>query len=318
MCKSKKAAFLVYVENQAEFERFLHLINSKGFPYTLVFRSKRETFKSNYIVVDLAGECAYWGGSDLRPFGYYSSKYCSISGGAMNVDNFVEICKLLHASKIPSKEYIVPVNNKILSIICKDGYRILHRPYFAMKGCTHDLYTLHPLSKCGVDAAKVGSANITSEEFLRLCGDYKADVDSYLQQNFTMLQSPVAGFLFITDKGKFVNLAEKGLDFSSLIDELERKNYNVDVDSQRISVLEEQGYIYCNSGAENGYPHYPYLELFKMPTPQQFEAIKLWVANLSNKTKLDVNIRGAQQRFWLDRTPIDRIIKFIKKTANQL
>lgn len=316
MYTGKKAAFLIYVENQEEFERFLKAIKKDEFPYWLDFISKKDTLKSNYIIADLINHRAMWGGNDLRPFGYYTPEYCSINFGAIKVDSFIEICKLLSASQIPHKEYIVPVNDEILKIIRNDGYSLLHRPYFGMMGSTHNLFTLIPLSRTGIDAAKIGTENITQDEFLKLYIGAKTDIVSFIKDNFTILQTPVKGYVFITDKGQFVNISEKGYVFSSLIDELEKQNYNVDIDGQRIPNLEEQGYIYyIDIGVPNSI--YPYLKIFKPPTPEQFEALKLWIESLSQKAKLEIYVNGWNKRFWLDRTPIEKIFNFIKNKLKQ-
>lgn len=311
MSTSKRAAFLIYVENQDEFQKFLQTIKKNEFHYWLDFISKQDTLKSNYIIADLINHRAMWGGNDLRPFGYYTPMYRSISGGAMKVDSFIEICKLLFTSNIPSKEYIVPVNDDIIKVILNDGYTFLHRPAFGMAGSTRTLFTLTPLIQGGIDAAKIGTENITQDEFLKLYIGAKTDVDSFIKEHFTLLQSPVNGFIFITNKGQFVNIAEKGYNFSSFIDELEKENYNVDIDGQRVPNLEELGYIYCDSGMEKGYPYYPYIKLFKLPTPQQFETLKVWIESLSTKTKLEVKTNCDYKRFRLDSTPIEKIFKFI-------
>lgn len=51
-------------------------------------------------------------------------------------------------------------------LLYRSGYGILHRPYFAMKGSTHKMFTLNPHKKSGVDAAPVGAEAITFREYL--------------------------------------------------------------------------------------------------------------------------------------------------------
>ena len=51
------------------------------------------------------------------------------------------------------------------------GYRILHRPYFSMKGSTHKAFTLNPHIKSGVDAAPVGKTAISFQDYLKLFED---------------------------------------------------------------------------------------------------------------------------------------------------
>lgn len=57
-----------------------------------------------------------------------------------------------------------------LEILYACGYVINHKPYFAMNGKTHDIYTLYPKRKYGVDAALKDSKTISFEEFIKLFG----------------------------------------------------------------------------------------------------------------------------------------------------
>lgn len=50
-----------------------------------------------------------------------------------------------------------------------EGYRMLHRPYFAMRGSTHGVYTLNPNQRNGVDAASKGETQVISfTDYLKL------------------------------------------------------------------------------------------------------------------------------------------------------
>ncbi len=53
----------------------------------------------------------------------------------------------------------------------RSGYRILHKPYFAMPGHTHIAWTLNPYTKVGTDAAPVKEGKIKFEEYLGLFGN---------------------------------------------------------------------------------------------------------------------------------------------------
>lgn len=316
MKRIKKTAFLIYIANKAEFEQFLHITDHNGLVW-LNFISKRDTLRSKYVIVDLVSRKAMWGGNDLRPFGFYTPKYCSINDGAMSMDSFVKIFKLLEESKITGKEYVVPATNKVLRAISRDRYTILHRPYFAMKDCTHNLYTIRPISQCGVDAAKTDSESMTEEEFLELYSGAKAGVDDFIRDNFTQHQAPIDGFTLITNDGKFISLAEKGFDYDSFVDELERQNYDVDVDRRRIPFLEEEGYIYCDTHLYNGSPYYPCFNFFKLPTPQQFDALKAWLEHLGKKAKLEVMYDSCfEKRFWLDRNSPEKIFEYINSRVD--
>ncbi|MBR3436857.1 MAG: hypothetical protein IKG97_03785 [Lachnospiraceae bacterium] len=46
---------------------------------------------------------------------------------------------------------------------------MLHRPYFAMRGSTHGVYTLNPNQRNGVDAASKGETQVISfTDYLKL------------------------------------------------------------------------------------------------------------------------------------------------------
>ncbi len=48
------------------------------------------------------------------------------------------------------------------------GYRILHRPYFAMIGSTKSCYTINPHTKTEVDAARQEMEPMTFDDYLKL------------------------------------------------------------------------------------------------------------------------------------------------------
>ena len=67
-----------------------------------------------------------------------------------------EIGKLF--PKLPeeyNKDYIIRVNDTLEYLLLAAGYKIAHRPAFAMKGSTRLFWTINPHTKCGVDAAKL-------------------------------------------------------------------------------------------------------------------------------------------------------------------
>jgi len=53
-------------------------------------------------------------------------------------------------------------------LLKRSGYVLMHRPYFAMRGYTHQAVLLNPCSKMGVDAAPDDETPITFEEYLGL------------------------------------------------------------------------------------------------------------------------------------------------------
>jgi hypothetical protein len=63
-------------------------------------------------------------------------------------------------------DYYVDSDGIDYELLLISGYRILHTPYFSMKGSTHSVWTLNPHAKTGVDAAKCGSDTITFSEYM--------------------------------------------------------------------------------------------------------------------------------------------------------
>ena len=71
------------------------------------------------------------------------------------------------------KDYIVSTDGFYNLLLKDSGYRILHRPHFAMKGSTRDKRILNPHTKTGVDAAPEDAQAISFEEFLALFDEYE-------------------------------------------------------------------------------------------------------------------------------------------------
>ena len=66
-------------------------------------------------------------------------------------------------------EAIAGYANRIdITILNQSGYRVVHRPYFAMKGSTHDKWELNPYTKTGVDAAMKDDDGISFSELLAI------------------------------------------------------------------------------------------------------------------------------------------------------
>ena len=67
-----------------------------------------------------------------------------------------------------NKTFVVHRDGIDVDVLDQSGYRILHRPYFAMKGSTHDKWELNPYSKTGVDAAMKNDDGISFTELLAI------------------------------------------------------------------------------------------------------------------------------------------------------
>ena len=66
------------------------------------------------------------------------------------------------------RKYYVRIDSIDFDTLHRSGYRLLHRPYFAMKDSTHEAYSLNPHTKSGVDAAPYEAETISFEEYLEL------------------------------------------------------------------------------------------------------------------------------------------------------
>lgn len=67
-----------------------------------------------------------------------------------------------------NRKYFVENKAEIRKLLVKSDYTILHRPYFAMKGSTHNVITVNPHTKVAVDAAPLVEQPLTPQEFLAL------------------------------------------------------------------------------------------------------------------------------------------------------
>ena len=66
------------------------------------------------------------------------------------------------------RKYYVRTDSIDFDALHRSGYQLLHRPYFAMKGSTHEAYSLNPHTKYGVDAAPDEAEIISFDEYLEL------------------------------------------------------------------------------------------------------------------------------------------------------
>lgn len=65
-------------------------------------------------------------------------------------------------------DFVIPSEEIDYVLLLRSGYGILHRPYFSMRGYTHDLWEINPHSKSGVDAGKADGDHISFQDFLNL------------------------------------------------------------------------------------------------------------------------------------------------------
>lgn len=314
----KTSVFLIYVENIDEVKKLAEFYGG----YSISARSFYvERLVSNYIIVDMIDGELRWGGNDLRPFGYYTPRYCSVSGGAMTVETFIEIYKLIEESRLESKTYVVPASAKSYRLFTSDGYKILHTPYFGMNGHTHDLWRINPISQVGVDSAENGVEHFTEEYLSENYPGSNGDASKFIEENFVPLSSPadLKDLFFITDKGDVIDVSGAGYgDIDSLLAEMARQNYDVELPENRswlsrgIGELNSKGYIY--GGRRRGRSKFtePWIWVIKSPTDKQSEVIKLWIESFPYKAKIFVN----GKRFWIDENVEKRIFKHIRRMTN--
>ncbi len=81
-------------------------------------------------------------------------------------------CRILpQLNEKHNRYYAVSADTIEESILDRSGYRILHRPYFAMCESTHSVWSLNPHTRYGVDAAKKDAEVIDFCGFLKLFDD---------------------------------------------------------------------------------------------------------------------------------------------------
>jgi len=81
---------------------------------------------------------------------------------------FVKPKILPQLSKEYDKYYVIDVSTVKSAVLRRSGYKILHRPYFAMRNSTHEKWQLNPHTKTGIDAAQNDAKAIPFKGFLRL------------------------------------------------------------------------------------------------------------------------------------------------------
>lgn len=81
------------------------------------------------------------------------------------IDN---VRRLPRLSEAFDRDYVVVADTIDSDILGRSCYRILHAPYYSMKGRTHRNWALNPHQKVGVDAAPCDSPSISFTDYLEL------------------------------------------------------------------------------------------------------------------------------------------------------
>ena len=78
--------------------------------------------------------------------------------------------RMIYDKNDTERVIIVESSKELAKCLEDEGYRIWHKPYFAMPGYTHSKWTVKPDKKEALDAAKNDLKAITAEEFIKTFG----------------------------------------------------------------------------------------------------------------------------------------------------
>lgn len=109
------------------------------------------------------------------------------------------------------------------------------------------------------------------------------NVENYISINYKLRDFPTIGATFITTSGLFVDLNERGYDFSAFVNDLRKQHFCFGMKTERIRALEMKGWIRCNDGTKDGNA---YIELYRhTPTAEQKLALHKWLTNIQTSKK---------------------------------
>ena len=89
-------------------------------------------------------------------------------------EEWLELNQLLNQKILPSlkeeynKNYYIKKEDIDFDLLDISGFQIWHRPYFAMQGRTHEIFSINPYTKKVLDAAPLDAQTISFEEFLKI------------------------------------------------------------------------------------------------------------------------------------------------------
>ncbi len=127
--------------------------------------------RRKYLCISLLKKLIFWGGhSDIRPLGKHTAKYLPIEEKAITLEHFFEVQAVMEKADTTAapQTYYVKINDDVREMLAKDCFDDRHRPYFAMKGSTHTVYTVKPFTREYIDAAPDDADYISAEEFISL------------------------------------------------------------------------------------------------------------------------------------------------------
>ena len=197
---------LLYLEEDAlntvinsinEMDKYIELLNNKGFKYkdNILYYERRDS--TNYFFIAKTDDTYEYYIENIYRNNYhdYKSREELINNSiyylaAKYYNDEIFMLELLVRENIATNEecrrlseltgrIILPkadikynktfvVNRDSIDddVLYQSGYRILHRPYFAMKGSTHSKWELNPYTKSGVDATMKDLGGIDFVEFI--------------------------------------------------------------------------------------------------------------------------------------------------------
>lgn len=172
----KKEIFLIDLAKKEDRKRFLQEKKSDGrlssFTFNELYRISPKI--KRYVMIDRRRGILMPGtNSNICPMGKYTAECVSVTGGAITLDEYFAIDTVLRQSVCHSTQYILKWDRQLIDMLERDGFKFWHRPWFGMKGRTHNLITVNTMNQTINDSAPVGSENISLEKFIKIYNEAK-------------------------------------------------------------------------------------------------------------------------------------------------
>lgn len=145
------------------------------------------------------------------------------------------------------------------------------------------------------------------------------DISGYITDNYSLKKVPTVGATLILDDGKFVDLNEKGHDFSAFFSGIRKQDFCFGMKTKRIRTLMMREWIFCNDGTKGGNA---YIELYLWrPTEIQKDALSIWLANIKkNKRSLTVSFitdKHKKEKIF-DNVILENVFKYMDETKKEI
>ena len=86
----------------------------------------------------------------------------------MDLKNKIYIIKTNNFNDLDNNVFHVNEKEIDFKLLERKNIKIIHRPWFSMMGYTHNIYSINPYTKEGIDASKKGSKTISFEELKKI------------------------------------------------------------------------------------------------------------------------------------------------------